>query len=147
MVFSSILQNDGSKPKNFWVKWETKHTLNGGRRLFFVQWLATWHRCGRRIVESLFLSRSSNDFNAGRLSHPDGRHAAYIETDAYLLHMNWTAGVRQRFGQADRGGLRWHGGCWPRRPGTPRDYGRGQIEYLRPELFTSGAPRPQVLSA
>ena len=27
MVFSSILQNDGPKPKIFWVKWETKHTL------------------------------------------------------------------------------------------------------------------------
>jgi hypothetical protein len=26
MVFSSILQNDGSKPKIFWVKWETKRT-------------------------------------------------------------------------------------------------------------------------
>ena len=31
-------------------------------------------------------------------SHPDGHHATYIETDAYLLHMKWTAGVRQRFG-------------------------------------------------
>ena len=83
-------------------------------------------------------------------SHPDGRHAAYIETDAYLLHMKWTAGVRQRFGQVDRGGLRWHGGCGPCRPSAPRDYGRGecpQIEYLRTELFTSGAPRPWVLSA
>jgi hypothetical protein len=28
MVFSSILQNDGPKSKIFWVKWETKHTLN-----------------------------------------------------------------------------------------------------------------------
>jgi hypothetical protein len=28
MVFSSILQNDMLKPKNFWVKWGTKHTLN-----------------------------------------------------------------------------------------------------------------------
>jgi hypothetical protein len=28
MVFSSILQNDGLKPKIFWVKWGTKHTLN-----------------------------------------------------------------------------------------------------------------------
>jgi hypothetical protein len=27
MVFSSILQNDGPKPKIFWVKWGTKHTL------------------------------------------------------------------------------------------------------------------------
>jgi hypothetical protein len=27
MVFSFILQNDGSKPKFFWVKRETKHTL------------------------------------------------------------------------------------------------------------------------
>jgi hypothetical protein len=27
MVFSSILQNEGPKPKIFWVKWETKHTL------------------------------------------------------------------------------------------------------------------------
>jgi hypothetical protein len=24
MMFSSILQNDGPKPKNFWVKWGTK---------------------------------------------------------------------------------------------------------------------------
>jgi hypothetical protein len=28
MVFSFILQNDGPKPKNFWVKWGTKHTLS-----------------------------------------------------------------------------------------------------------------------
>jgi hypothetical protein len=28
MVFSFILQNDGPKPKIFWVKWGTKHTLN-----------------------------------------------------------------------------------------------------------------------
>jgi hypothetical protein len=28
MVFSSILQNNGLKPKIFWVKWGTKHTLN-----------------------------------------------------------------------------------------------------------------------
>jgi hypothetical protein len=28
MVFSSILQNDRSKPKIFWVKWGTKHTLS-----------------------------------------------------------------------------------------------------------------------
>jgi hypothetical protein len=27
MVFNSILQNFGSKPKIFWVKWGTKHTL------------------------------------------------------------------------------------------------------------------------
>jgi hypothetical protein len=27
MIFSSILQNDGPKPKIFWVKWVTKHTL------------------------------------------------------------------------------------------------------------------------
>jgi hypothetical protein len=27
MVFSSILQNDKPKPKHFWVKWGTKHTL------------------------------------------------------------------------------------------------------------------------
>jgi hypothetical protein len=27
MVFNSILQNDGPKPKIFLVKWETKHTL------------------------------------------------------------------------------------------------------------------------
>jgi hypothetical protein len=26
MVFSFILQNDGPKPKKFWVKWETTHT-------------------------------------------------------------------------------------------------------------------------
>jgi hypothetical protein len=26
MVFSSILQNDGPKPKILWVKWGTKHT-------------------------------------------------------------------------------------------------------------------------
>jgi hypothetical protein len=26
IVFSSILQNDGLKPKFFWVKWGTKHT-------------------------------------------------------------------------------------------------------------------------
>jgi hypothetical protein len=28
MMFSFILQNDGPKPKTFWVKWETKHTLS-----------------------------------------------------------------------------------------------------------------------
>jgi hypothetical protein len=28
MVFSSILQNGGPKPKFFWGKWGTKHTLN-----------------------------------------------------------------------------------------------------------------------
>jgi hypothetical protein len=28
MVFCSILQNDGSKPKFFWVKLGTKHTFN-----------------------------------------------------------------------------------------------------------------------
>jgi hypothetical protein len=28
MVFSSILQNDGLKPKIFWVEWRTKHTLS-----------------------------------------------------------------------------------------------------------------------
>jgi hypothetical protein len=27
MVFSSILQNGGPKPKFFWVKWGTKHNL------------------------------------------------------------------------------------------------------------------------
>jgi hypothetical protein len=27
MVFSFILQNDGSKPKNFWVKWELNTPL------------------------------------------------------------------------------------------------------------------------
>ena len=26
MMFSSILQNDGPKPKIFWMKWGTKHT-------------------------------------------------------------------------------------------------------------------------
>jgi hypothetical protein len=34
MVFSSILQNDRSKPKIFWVKWGTKHTLN--QQVFFI---------------------------------------------------------------------------------------------------------------
>jgi hypothetical protein len=28
MVFSSILQNDEPKPKIFWMKWGSKHTLN-----------------------------------------------------------------------------------------------------------------------
>jgi hypothetical protein len=28
MVFNSILQNDGPKPKFFWIKWGTKHTLS-----------------------------------------------------------------------------------------------------------------------
>jgi hypothetical protein len=32
MVFSSILQNDGPKPKIFWVKWRTKHTLNKAKK-------------------------------------------------------------------------------------------------------------------
>jgi hypothetical protein len=27
MVFSSILQNDGQKPKKFWMKWGTKRNL------------------------------------------------------------------------------------------------------------------------
>jgi hypothetical protein len=35
MVFSSILQNDGSKPKNFWMKWETKHII----RVYFRETL------------------------------------------------------------------------------------------------------------
>jgi hypothetical protein len=28
IVFSSILQNDEPKPKIFWMKWGTKHTLS-----------------------------------------------------------------------------------------------------------------------
>jgi hypothetical protein len=32
MVFRSILQNDKSKPKIFWMKWRTKHTLNAKTR-------------------------------------------------------------------------------------------------------------------
>jgi hypothetical protein len=33
MVFSSILQNDGPKPKKFWMKWGTKHTLGWRRQI------------------------------------------------------------------------------------------------------------------
>lgn len=95
------------------------------------------------------LSRSSSAAAPTTSMLGGGRHATYTKTDASLLHMNRTAGVRQRFGQADRGGLRWRGGCGPRRPGGPRAYGRGecpQVGHLRTELFTSGAPRQWVLS-
>jgi hypothetical protein len=38
MVFSSILQNDGPKPKKIWVKWGTKHTYNNMSR-YIAKWI------------------------------------------------------------------------------------------------------------
>jgi hypothetical protein len=57
MVFSSILQNDGPKPKKIWVKWGTKHTLN-----YFPLWPWTAPiRCTcsttAQVVRSNFLWR------------------------------------------------------------------------------------------
>ena len=33
IVFSSILQNGGPKPKNFWLKWGTKQALDLQKRI------------------------------------------------------------------------------------------------------------------
>jgi hypothetical protein len=44
MVFSSILQNDEPKPKKFWVKWGTKHTLSIIGKIFESSFLINLFR-------------------------------------------------------------------------------------------------------
>jgi hypothetical protein len=51
MVFSSILQNDGPKPKIFWVNWGTKHTPNGqGFSTNFLEKASNQNKSYQRLV-------------------------------------------------------------------------------------------------
>jgi hypothetical protein len=62
VVFSSILQNDGPKPKIFWVKWGTKHTLSNHKSIiddyhllkyyFFIFYFFRWIE-GTRMANTL----------------------------------------------------------------------------------------------